>query len=280
MTQYIEYTTLAEVRTSGEGAQLNIATTAADPFLISLIREVSIDIDEIANRSFAPQVVTRLYDVPNNSRMVLDLMADYCEITQVVNGDGSVISPGDYQVYPYNSTPIWALVPKSASMYWKLDNVGNSIAALQVTGVTGFHRQFATAWRSATTVENVGGINASATSITAAAGHGLVAGHLLKIDSEILYLASVSSNTLTVERGANGSTAATHAEDAIISRWVPERTVSAVARQAVAIHWNLRSNPIGQAVSVNGVTFQTPNSVRQWIQRELATARLSRIVFA
>lgn len=58
----------------------------------------------------------------------------------------------------------------------------------------------------------------SATTITFeyAAG-GIVAGAVLSIDLELMYVWSVSGQVATVQRGYLGSTAATHADDAIIT---------------------------------------------------------------
>ena len=65
-----------------------------------------------------------------------------------------------------------------------------------------------------------GAINASATSVATLYDlNGLRPGTVFEIDSEMFYVweSSVSSKTLTVERGWNGTTAASHANNAIIT---------------------------------------------------------------
>ena len=60
-------------------------------------------------------------------------------------------------------------------------------------------------------VSEGGTFSATDTTLTMEASHGLVAGDVIKIDSEYLKVWSVSTNDLTVERGWQGSTATTHA---------------------------------------------------------------------
>ena len=48
------------------------------------------------------------------------------------------------------------------------------------------------------------------------ANHDIVAGRVIQVDSESMWVKSVSSNTLTVVRGYAGTTAATHSDDAPI----------------------------------------------------------------
>lgn len=83
--------------------------------------------------------------------------------------------------------------------------------------------------------------------ITMEASHGLLAGEVIRIDSELMFIESVSTNdltviraydgstlaahsngadvfhfrTLTIERGANGTTGATHADATAISKYEP-----------------------------------------------------------
>lgn len=304
MTFYGEYTTLAELRTSGEGAQLNIANANADPFLLSLIRSVSRSIDQVSNRRFVPWVQTQVYDAitPNawsalnpymggkagddlQSRTggyaysrILRLADDLLAVTTLTNGDGTVISAANYLLYPANAWPKDQIhLKQSSGLAWQPDSSGNYEQVISLAGVFGCHDDYPNAWMSAGTVADVAGINASVTSYTASAGHGIAAGALLKIESEYLYAAAVSGNTITVVRGVNGSTAATHATGMAVSVWGVLAGVSAACRMAAAALWNLRANPVGQTTSINGVSFQTPKDVTEWVQQELYNLGLVRM---
>ncbi len=59
-----------------------------------------------------------------------------------------------------------------------------------------------------------GAIDASQTSIDVADGSSFVSGKHIKIDSEVMLVTGIASNTLTVTRAANFTTAATHADGA------------------------------------------------------------------
>ena len=99
--------------------------------------------------------------------------------------------------------------------------------------------------------------------ITVDGSHGIVAGEIIRLDSEQIYVEAVSGNvltverayngtllashandlavhinrTLTVERGLNGTTAATHANSTAISKYEPEFNVQLwCRREAIAAY--------------------------------------------
>ena len=53
-------------------------------------------------------------------------------------------------------------------------------------------------------------------SVVVDAGHGLVAGETIKVESEEMYIGYVNSNTLTVIRGYNGTVLASHADNTAV----------------------------------------------------------------
>ena len=68
------------------------------------------------------------------------------------------------------------------------------------------------------------------------------------IDSEQLYVTSISGNTLTVERGVNGSTAATHSGGASLYRYdYPELVVQACLDLSKIV---FRDRDLGTATSI------------------------------
>jgi len=111
-----------------------------------------------------------------------------------------------------------------------------------VYGVWGYHRRYASAWLAVDAI--AAGINATVTALTVADVDGLnvqgygpriSAGNLLKIDSEYLEVTAtnITTNVVTVIRGANGSTAAAHLIAAPVSVWQVEDNIKRVtARQA------------------------------------------------
>lgn len=74
--------------------------------------------------------------------------------------------------------------------------------------------------------------SANATTLNVAAGQGalLAVGQTLLIESEQFYLSAISTDALTVTPAINGTTAADHAKDTVISRfiWVPNIREAAI----------------------------------------------------
>ena len=79
---------------------------------------------------------------------------------------------------------------------------------------------------SVTTSDLIGSTTATSISVTSAADLGPA--QTILIDTEQLYVTAISGNTLTVERGVNGSTADTHSGGASLYRYdYPELVVQA-----------------------------------------------------
>lgn len=74
-------------------------------------------------------------------------------------------------------------------------------------------------------------LSAIATTLTVSDGTKFAVGQTLKIETEQLYVSAIASNNLTVARGVNGTTAASHAQNTAISRYI----YVPGARQAVLI---------------------------------------------
>jgi hypothetical protein len=79
---------------------------------------------------------------------------------------------------------------------------------------------------SVTTADAIGSTTATSISVTSATDLGPA--QTILIDSEQLYITAISGNTLTVQRGVNGTTAATHSGGAGLTRYdYPELVVQA-----------------------------------------------------
>lgn len=112
---------------------------------------------------------------------------------------------------------------------------GQFLDTILVTGFWGYRTNYEAEGflSSGDSIQNVGGINDSATSITVSDADGadyyfqtprFSPGNLIRIESELLTVWAVdtTANTLTVRRGQNGTTAASHAQNTAISVWFPE----------------------------------------------------------
>lgn len=264
-----DYATVAQVRRE----YLASDRDARDPLIHSLITSTSREIDAAAERKFYPTIETRQYDTPRGRRLVFD--EDLLSATTITNGDGEEIT--DYRLYPLNETPKHYAELSGVAPAWSGGALGDS--PIEVEGVWGCHRDYASAWQP---VMALGAqLTTAATTLTAPSGV-LSAGHLLKINSEMIYVSDVAvstaTDTVTLARAANGSSAAQHTTGAQVYAW-DNPLVSALCCRAVAAYYRLRVNPVGETVTVDGQTFQTPKEIAQWIERQAQTMGLVRIQF-
>lgn len=248
----IPYATLAQAQT-----ELSAQNTAATTEALNYLQQALFFVSDRINKEFpigdvpglymefAPRVDTRYYDAYgihiNDFERLLFLDYPLLSPTMVTISNNELTLNTQYVPEPRNNTPIASLRRKAASFGWAAGWGVPSIEwqdAIQVTGVWGFRTRYAMeGWlASLDSIQNVGGINASATSITVtdadgANGNGITPrfspGALLLIETEYLLVTAVNttSNVLTVRRGMNGSTAASHAQSTAINLWQAEDAI-------------------------------------------------------
>lgn len=76
-------------------------------------------------------------------------------------------------------------------------------------------------------------LDTSETGVDVSDGTQFTTGNVILIDAEQMYVSGVAANTLTVTRGYNGTTAATHSSGAIIYEYAPATDVPTATRQFV-----------------------------------------------
>lgn len=281
MSNYFEYCTLEDLRGQKMPAETSlVAGSGEGTFLLGLIREVSGIINGIARREFAPTVATRYFHATqqvDGADLLLD--KDLLAITTVTNGDAVAVASNERTTRPKNETPYWVIrLLQSSSKMWTYNTDPDD--AISVAGVWGYHDDYANAWEALTTL--AANSNTSATSLTLAAAVGNP-GELWQIDSEFLYLSARTTTTATVVRGVNGSTAATHANGATVSRWRLQschgggQFIPALCRNAVAIKFAVRENPQIESITVDNHVVSVPKDVSAYIRDELMRLGLIRI---
>ena len=229
---------------------LSDSVTADDALLSRLIADADRLIS--AYRNCKPQYATRLFDYVNALNLTFD--DDLLEITTLTNGDATTISSNDYVFVPRRVYPKWGLEIKIGSDV-SFNYSTSPESAISIAGTWGYHDDYTNAWVSSRdAVADVGGINASVTTITVSDADGtsadletprFQAGNLIKIDSEwcdVIAVTAGTTNTLTVVRGVNGTTAASHSAGASISLYRPPITVIEAAMQYVKWRYDQRIN--------------------------------------
>ena len=257
----------------------SIVATTDDALFLKLIRDVSHQIHIYADRHFVPRIQTRSFDYARDVQgRVLTLDRDLLAVTTLTNGDSNTVASTKYVFEPRNEPPYYAIrLLGSAGVAWTYTNdVENAIT---LAGVWGYHTEYADAWSDTAATLAAAITTTSATTFTCTTGL-IKAGMLLKIDSEYLYTSSVStgaSDTVTVSRAANGSTAATHLISTAISVWAPIYAVRELAREGVAGLYRLRANPLAETfVAPDGTTFVTPRDVSMYLEKRIEELGLKR----
>ena len=241
-------------------------TDAGDDRVVeNLIASASDMITQMCQRVFIPHRDTRQYDargehLQNNdfSNQILRLDADLLSVDTLTNGDSTTVASGQYALRG-RGYPKWAieLLP-SAGIYWTYSTDWQN--AISIVGIWGYHEDYDHAWvNTLDTIQDVSGINATVQAITCADADGkdgryrnrFAVGQQLKIESEYLKVVAVNttSNVLTVLRGVNGTTAATHAKDTAIYSYAPMRNIEMAAIALTA--WLYRNAPTaGDAMQI------------------------------
>ncbi len=111
--------------------------TTDDTLLTSMCARAQGIIERKTTRKFEAYTATRLFDVPRGRKLELD--EDLISVTTFTNGDGSVIDPTSYHLWPNNDTPKRAIVLNMASgQVWYPGSSGNTEQALSVLGSWGY----------------------------------------------------------------------------------------------------------------------------------------------
>ncbi|MGB1285114.1 MAG: hypothetical protein ACPG7F_01160 [Aggregatilineales bacterium] len=243
------YTTLAAVKT-----ELQSDNTTIDNELYGKIRATSRLIDKAlfgSNRAvFAPTTETRSFRLRNDRidrayriyTFANSLKDSLFTLESVVLNGTTVSGATLYQVTP--NRPATALQLPSGTTWHRYCNASSTPPTIRITGVWGYHEDYANAWENEDTLQ--ADITASATSLAVADVDGsdtwgetprLSAGNLLKVNDEIMLVTATdtAADTAAVRRGMQGTTAAAHTSGDTVSVWQLDTALRLmVARQVAA----------------------------------------------
>ena len=198
---------------------LGITGTSDDTKLLFYLEAASRIIDSETNRHFYIESETRYFD--GASPLPIDDLLSITTIKIDEDGDGTFESTltvtTDYLLYPLNKYPKTEIKLAISSGY---GSFGNAKKGCEIDGLFGYGDGLsATPYiDSGDEVEDDGGISAVDDLIDVTDADNLSPGQTVLIESEQCYISGfdTSGNTITVTRGVNGTTAATHAKDTTI----------------------------------------------------------------
>lgn len=228
--------------------------------------------DGSTRRKFYPRSEIRYFDHPDDAtRLKVD--DDLLEITAFTTQNGAeAVSAADYYLMcgtSYNLQPYDRLVMKTDGDMPVLLYSDRLQKANAVTGIWGYHEDWADAWQDSNDTVQDDSLTAAATTLTVADVNGKgVYGlkprfkiqMLLKIEDEYVYAIGrdKSTETLTLMRGVNGTTAAEHAKDTTVYVYRPMEEVAHAVRRLAAWLYAQRNTPFTEqmaTVEVGGVVI-------------------------
>ena len=222
-------------------------------------------VDAWTNRRFYPSIETRHFSPMYGDVLWVDDLLAVTTLKSDIGGDrvySTTWAATDYDLEPYNADdrqlPYTAirLAPQS-TQYFPLGK-----RAIEIVGKWGYY-EVPTLSGS---LLNGAVATTAVTSVTVDDGTDFSVGHILKIGSEYVRVDSIATHVLTVTRGINGSTAATHDNDTPVYVLTFPGVTESVLRLATRI-WHLRKAPMGVATGgVSGMNGQTAGT--RWIKED------------
>lgn len=232
-------------------ARLAITDTTDDTALRQAIESASAALDNAYNRRFQPYTATRYYTAERAGWLpVDDLLAVTTLKTLTTNSNGTrtygnTWSSTDYDLLPYDAAderePYTRIETNPAGAY----SFPTERRGVEIAGTWGYCLDTVQVGTLGAAISDTTGLTVTMSS--SPTGEAL---QTLLIDSEQVYLTSVSGTTYTLDgRGANGTTAATHLiSTAVYAYRYPAPVVEAAALLA-ARYFRRKDAPFGMVGS-------------------------------
>ena len=208
------------------------AGSGDDPEMLQLLLSLSDWVEGYCNRHFYPRQQTIVIDGSGTPSLAIPDLIALDTIKEDTTDDqtfNETWTASDYFLRPYNSDPTqpWGR-PFSDIMVRTAGSKATFASGpqrFQLTGRWGYHENKED---SGTDLNNAS-FSATDTTMAVDAGTAVEIGQTVQLDNEQMLVTGISTNDLTVTRGLNGTTPATHADnvDVFILRWPPsiERAV-------------------------------------------------------
>lgn len=217
MSGYGTYATIGDLK-----GVLGITSTTDDTVMRKMLEAASRSIEQYCNRRFYVTSETKYFDGANTLWIPDLLSINASGLKTDEDGDGTfenTFATTDYILYGAGLEDSLNTYPKTR-LEISVDSDYSSFASgvkkgVQIAGVWGYGDGIsATPYVADTTITE--DLTAGESAIDVTAITNLSAGQVILIGSEQYYIYSISTLTLTVEPGVNGTTQATHSSGATI----------------------------------------------------------------
>lgn len=220
--------------------------TADDTVYRRVLQDVSELIDQEMNRTFRTYLATMVFTAKHSQHLDMPPGFDLLSITTLKTDEDddydydNTWATTDYVLEPYNAPNLRipydriSTKPNGAYSFPKNDQ------GVQIVGKWGYFEELET---FAADLNEA--LDASETGVDVQAGTNYDVLDTILIESEQMYVTGIASNTLTVVRGVNGTTAAAHSTGLDIKRYrYPGPIVEACGLQAARIFQRTKT-PLG-----------------------------------
>lgn len=228
------------------------STTVSRVQVLSNLRIVSRRVDRmfVSNRPiFAPVLETRRFAVRGDRMNSWDNLFRFdgslLSLTSVVVGSDTLVNGTQVEAYSEDGmTPYTHLHLLDYGLSWSnfCSTTNSTPSRIAITGYWGIHHDYANAFQSVdvlvtpfitTSTQATFAVASAAGADTFGITPRLSEGQIIRIENELMDQTGLSTNTITVRRGVNGTTAAAHASALAVETFIVEEPVRrAVARQA------------------------------------------------
>ena len=244
-----DYTTYDAVNDQIKGLASGADMTADQTTIVGYIRDASRLINMWCNRTFVPYISdAEQKEYCIDYKGIQPLPDDMLSLTSVADTSGTTVTASTYRVlsiarelsgYPYGFLEFSTLRNFS---YTDTDSFSPSFT---FDGIFGFSdRSYANSWVSRTTMNNGGQLSASATSIILTSVTNIDTLDYIRIEDEFMQVTAIDTdtNTVTVLRGVNGSTAATHDDSTTVYVWLVNDAIRLACTRLSAWLYSSRQN--------------------------------------
>jgi hypothetical protein len=172
----------------------------------------------------------------------------------------------DFLLEPYNRSPKTLLKLEEDTT----DSLYGGQQTLTILGEWGWQ----TDKISLSTIDAISSTTTAAVSVSS--GAGTYVGDTIIIDTEQMYVSAVSGNNLTVIRGVNGTTAATHSGGVTYYKWKYADDVTQAALDIARTYWRSRDAGLTTMIGTGEMTMSNPAREETAILKRLDHYRNSR----
>jgi hypothetical protein len=226
-----------------------ITGTGDDAQYRRVLEAVTRQIDSYVERTFRIYQATRYFTPTSGAQLLLD--ADLLAVTSLkTDEDANRTYEVTWATTDYDLMPLNASVDRAPYLEIRTSPLGkyafprNIEKSVEIVGKWGYWEDLVT---SASTLN--GALTSTATTVPVTAGTDFEVLQTIIIDSEQMYVTTIATNNLTVERGVNGTTAASHSSGAAIKVYRYPYEISEATLMQASRLWTRRaagySNQVG-----------------------------------